>query len=821
MKIQFAKKTFTRYFVIAIVVLSVILLGIICGSIFGCISRADDFDLDNLHLDFTTFVYYTDPESGETREMDRLYDDENRIWVPYEQIPQYMKDAFVSIEDERFFRHGGFDVKRILGAALNMVKKGGYSYGASTITQQLVKNLTGDDEVTIERKIQEIYRAVQLEKKFSKEEILELYLNTIYLSQQCNGVQAAANLYFGKDVSELTLAECASIAGITQYPSRYDPIVNPRNNKEKQEIVLEKMLALGKITEAEYEKAVSEKLVFVQKDATASIISSNSYFVDAVIEEVLEDLQKEKGYAKQVALKMIYSGGLKIYTTADIKVQTALEEIYTNEENFPKTSGEVQPESAAVVINPETGGIAGLVGGRGEKIGSRTLNRATDTLRQPGSTIKPIAVYAPAIEYGHINPNSIVVDGPITIDGWSPRNAGGGFSGPVSISAAVARSLNTVAVKVLDKITVDASFDFLQKNLGITSLVENETRDGKVYTDKVYPALALGGLTDGVSVAEMCAAYVPFVSKGLYTPPTTYTRVESYDGEVLLEQKSEDVKIAMSEPSAYQMTQLLQGVVRYGTGSAAYLDNSRIPVAGKTGTTTNDNDRWFIGYTPYYVTAVWFGYDQPKSLGAIGYNPAIPLWREIMNEIHEGKEGKTFSLPSGMKTTAICKESGTLATSACFKDIRGSQVSYVYLGENQIPTTYCRVHKTFVVCTQTNLLATTACPDTREVSALGTLDNLPSDASAEDAESYISGTICTAHSSVKVCDETNMRASAFCPATHIEAAPPASANETVPETCDVHTEVIAAVPDEDLIAEPSFTPITESVLQTITVDTAA
>ncbi len=729
-------KTYLKYFGIAGGILMLIFIGVLAGAVCGIISRSSDFDLHNLNMNFTSFVYYTDPETGEAKEMDRLYDNENRIWAEYEQIPQYMKDAVVSIEDERFAHHHGFDVKRIIGAAFNMLKKRDYGYGASTITQQLVKNLTGDDEISIARKIQEIYRATQIEREFSKDEILELYLNTIYLGQQCNGVQAAANVYFGKDVSQLTLAECASIAGITQYPSYYDPIVNPQNNKEKQEIVLQKMLELKKITKAEYEEAVNEKLVFVQKKED-SVIASNSYFVDAVIADVLEDLQTEKGYSKQVALKMLYSGGLQIYSSVDIEVQKALEEIYADEKNFPKTSGDVHPESAAVVINPETGLVAGLVGGRGEKTASRTLNRATDTLRQPGSTIKPIAVYAPAIEYGHIMPDTSIVDGPITIDGWSPRNAGGGYSGPVSIRTAVARSLNTVAVKVLDKITLDASYDFLEKNLGITSLVESETRDGKVYSDKVYPALALGGLTDGVSVLEMCAAYVPFASKGLYTTPSTYTKVLDHSGEVLLENTSEDVKIAMSEQTAYQMTQLLQGVIRSGTGSAARLDTPTIAVGGKTGTTSNDNDRWFIGFTPYYVTAVWFGYDQPKSLGSIGYNPAIPIWRSIMNEIHADKQAKTFHMPSNMKSFAICSASEKIASSACFNAIDGSEVTYAYLGNAQLPDGKCTLHKAFVICTESGKIASAGCPNTRQIGALGTSDS--------GREGYISPERCTLH----------------------------------------------------------------------------
>ncbi len=768
-------RLFFKYFFIALGILFLILAGATTGFVYGCISRAEPLDLHNLSMNFTSFVYYTDPETGETLELERLYDNENRIWAEYDRIPQDMKDAFVAIEDERFYSHNGYDLKRIFGAAISMMKKGDYSYGASTITQQLVKNLTGDDEVTIERKIQEIYRAIKIEHAYSKDEILELYLNTIYLSQRCNGVQAAANVYFGKDVSELSLAECASIAGITQYPSLYDPIVNPENNKEKQEVVLAKMLELGMITKAEHDAAVAEKLIFVQNQSSDTMIYSNSYFVDAVIEEVLADLQEEKGYTRQVALKMLYSGGLKIYSTVDINVQNTLEEIYTGEESFPVVAGEEQPESAAVVIDPETGNIVGLVGGRGVKTASRTLNRATGTLRQPGSTIKPIAVYAPAIEYGHVTPSSTIVDGPITINNWSPRNSGGGYSGPVTVSSAVARSLNTVAVKVLDKITLDTSYDFLTKNLGITSLVVNETRNGEVFTDKAYPALALGGLTDGISVAEMCAAYVPFVSKGLYTKPTTYTKVLDYKGDVILEKTSDDVKIAMSEQTAYHMTQMLQGVIRYGTGTAAQLSDSDIPAAGKTGTTSNDYDRWFIGYTPYYVTAVWFGYDQPKSLSSVGYNPSIPIWRTIMNEIHEDKESKNFHMPGNVKSTAICSASGKIATSACFNDIRGSKVTYSYLSGDRAPSGSCNVHKLYKLCTETNKIATDVCPNTRNIGALGT--------STEDIDGYISPASCDKHTSMQAPD-----------------SPPAEGSDTpsdTPENPPENTPAVS-VPDRPL-----------------------
>lgn len=738
MQVKKALKTYIKFFFLILGILILIVGGITCGYVYSIISNTEELDISNFKMNFTSFVYYTDPETGDLVEMDRLYDNENRIWVGYDQIPQYMKDAVVAIEDERFYSHKGYDTKRIIGAVFNTLKKGDYGYGASTITQQLVKNLTGEDDVNIERKIQEIYRAVKLEKKYSKEDILELYLNTIYLSQQCNGVQSAANVYFDKDVSELTLAECASLAGITQYPSLYDPIVNPQKNKEKQELVLSKMLELGKISQAEYDAAIHEKLIFANKDAEETVILSNSYFVDTVIDEVLRDLQSEYGYTRQVALKMLYSGGLQIYTTVDINVQKTLESIYADNNNFPKETGEAQPESAAVVIDPATGNIVGLVGGRGEKSASRTLNRATDTLRQPGSTIKPIAVYAPAIEYGHITPNSTIVDGPISINNWSPTNSGKGYSGPVSIKTAVAKSLNTVAVKVLQKITLNTSFDFLTKNLGITSLVENELRNGEVYSDKQFPSLALGGLTDGVSVVEMCAAYATFANNGKYNPPTTYTQVLNHKGEVILEKNQEQTeKTAMSEMTAYQMTQLLQGVIQSGTGTSAKLDN--MPAAGKTGTTDKDKDRWFIGYTPYYVTAVWFGFDQPKSLG-YNTNPAIPLWRSIMNAIHQDKEYKTFTMPSDSnvsETIKICSVSGKRATALCSLDIRGNMVKYISSDDENIPSGSCTVHKSYRICADSNMLANTGCPNTNTVSALGV--------SPEAKDGHISSAACDQH----------------------------------------------------------------------------
>jgi len=709
-------KGFLRFFLVFIKIFFMVTLiggfaviGILSGTLFGYVNSLEELNVKDLKLNFTSFVYYIDPNTNSPVELERLYGEENRIWVDSSQIPQHLKDAFVAIEDERFYSHPGFDLKRTTGAVINYVFKRSSSYGGSTITQQLVKNLTGDKEVDHKRKIREIWRAIQLEKELSKDQILELYLNTIYLSQNCNGVQAASNTYFGKDVSELTLAEAASIAGITQYPSRYDPFINPENNKNKQELVLKKMLELGYITESEYQQAVNEELKFA-KGSQKQSTSKQSYFVDEVINDVMHDLEVEKGYSKAVASKMLYSGGLKIYATIDPNIQNAMDEVFKDDKNFPNIKGEVKPEAAMVVIDPYTGEVKGIVGGRGEKTASRTLNRATQSKRQPGSTIKPLAVYAPAVEYGYVTPATVFDDVPVTIANWSPKNYyKEGFRGLSTVRRAIEQSMNVVAVKVLNKVGIDNSFNFLKTNLGFTTLVDSEKRqDGKTYSDKNYAALALGGLTDGMTVEEMAAAYASFVNRGMYTRPYTYTKVLDHEGKVILENKKK-TNIAMSEQTAFLMTQMLKGVVDTGTGTPARL-SSGMPAAGKTGTTSDDMDRWFAGFTPYYVGVVWFGYDQPKEIVVSGTNPAIVLWKAVMEKIHKGLEIKQFSEPSGIVKASICIDSGHRPTELCSQDPRGSRVRTEYFKKGTVPSQTCSVHVSAKIDTSTNLLAGEHCP---------------------------------------------------------------------------------------------------------------
>ncbi|MDO4563589.1 MAG: PBP1A family penicillin-binding protein [Clostridia bacterium] len=683
----FLRKTLKvlKVLLLTVMIFSVMMIGVIAGSLFGYVENVEVIDISRLTMNLTTFVY-ADDGSGNKIVMDSLYEDENRVWASIDEIPKNLQNAFVAIEDERFYSHSGFDIKRIIGAGILYIQNKltgstDSGYGASTITQQFIKNVTGEDDVTLKRKIQEIYRAYKLEKDIGdKDKILELYLNTIYLSQQCNGVRSAAARYFGKQLSELTLAECACIAAITKYPTKYDPILNPEDNAERRAVVLAKMLECGYIDKAQYDAAVSETLSIISEDSVSS--KTTSYYVDAVIDQVLDDLVKI-GYTKSMANRLLYSGGLTINAAVDIRIQGILEDYYTGSDHFPKGSGSEQPESAMIIIDHTNGQIKALVGGRGDKTAARTLNRATQTLRQPGSSIKPLAIYAPAIEYGKITPSSMVSDSPITIQGWSPRNDDRAFLGNITVRRALAGSRNVPAVRILRNLGLDRSYSFLTKNFHITSLVRNEVRGDASFTDKAFAAIGLGGLTDGVSLKEMAAAYVPFAQKGIYYTPTTYTSVLDSQGNVLLQADTAG-QVAMSEKTAYLMTDMLEDVVSYGTGTSARL--SGIPAAGKTGTTSSNYDRWFVGYTPYYVGAVWFGYDTPKSLRGFSGNPSARVWKAVMTSVHEGYEKKSFNTLGSTVSVMLCADSRQLPNSTCTEF-----VSEIF-NANNVPKSRCSLH---------------------------------------------------------------------------------------------------------------------------------
>ncbi|MBQ7950734.1 MAG: PBP1A family penicillin-binding protein [Clostridia bacterium] len=641
------------------------------------IAAADPLDVDDLRLDLTSSICYLD-ENGEVKEFEKISGSENRFWVEYSKVPQYMKDAFISIEDERFLSHSGFDIKRTTKAVLEYFTKGSRAQGGSTITQQLIKNLTDNKKRTPIRKIQEIWLAYQLERELTKDQILELYMNTIYLAQGVNGVQTASRLYFDKDVSELTLAECASIAGITQYPSYYDPFLQPENNKAKQEVVLRKMLELEKITQEEHDQAVAEKLDFKKGNMQVKV-SYQSYMAETVITDAIRLLVDKEGLSETIAKKKIYSGGYQIISTVDPSVQAAIDKVFKNPSNFPKSPYEEIPQGAIVVMDPQTGHIKGMYGGIGEKPGLYSLNRATGSTRQPGSCMKPIGVYAPALEAGLITPNTIYTDQKVTYGDWSPKNYYSGFRGDMTVQRAVELSVNTIPVQILEELGVDKSYRFLQDKLHITSLDES---------DKVLGALGLGGLTKGISVLEMTAAYASFANNGIYTEPVSILEIRDSSGKSVIKVIPETT-IAMSEKTAEQMHKMLLSVVENGTGTAAKI--SGVKTGGKTGTTDDDKDRWFVGYTPNYVAAVWYGFDIPKGMGYVSGNPALNAWKKVMDPIMKNapKRDYTTKTPEYISSTVktnICTVSGLLPVQYC---IDQKTIEVKSFSANQKPNGYC------------------------------------------------------------------------------------------------------------------------------------
>lgn len=622
----------------------------------------DNINTFDMKLSSTIYVVGKD---GKYTEHEQFKSTENRVWVDIEDVPEDMKNAFVSIEDERFYKHNGVDIKRTLGAVFNVFVKGDSSYGGSTITQQLVKNLTKDNERTNARKVREITRAIVLESKFTKDQILELYMNSIYLSQGVHGIQAASYVYFGKPVNDLSLAECATIAGITQYPSTYDPIVNPENNRKKRITVLQKMHELGYITKEEYDEAINEKLSFEKRldddNQAEKTDEAQSYFADHIFEQAKQDLMKEHGYTEQYAENLLYNGGLKIYSTMDPAIQNLAEDYYKNDANFPKTSGDDIMQSAIIITEPATGHIKAIVGGRGEKENARVLNRATQSKRQPGSTIKPIAVYAPAIEENVINLSTYIDNSPIKIGDWAPSNANGNFSGPVPVQTAVTWSYNMPAIRTLQELTIETSYDYLKNKLHVASIVDKETKNGKEYTDKNLSSLALGGLTNGVKPLEMSTAYSAIANGGMYIEPSSYTKICDKDGNVILEKKPVKNR-AFSEETAFLMQELLKGVVNQGTAAGSGIPG--MDTCGKTGTTDDNKDKWFIGFTPYYCATVWVGYDKPKVIST-GTNPAIGVWKDIMLDIHEDLPDEKFDVPSGIIKANVCGFTGKYASVGC------------------------------------------------------------------------------------------------------------------------------------------------------------
>lgn len=666
--------------IIGILIVCLLVVSVFAGIIVGFVDNSMDLIAEEYNLDFTSVIYYIDG-NGNAVELERVHRNENREWVDIEKLPENLPNAFIAIEDERFREHGGVDIKRTIGAFGQWVM-GRDSYGGSTITQQLVKNITGDNDRSPTRKVQEIIRAMNLEKKMSKDQIIEMYMNTIYFGEGCHGVQTASKHYFSKSASDLTLEECATLAAIVKAPTTYNPVTNYDNNKERRNVILNKMAELELISTKERD-AAKKKETEIKVGATDDEIQKSedvkSYFVDALVDDVIHDLMVKENLTEGEATNRLYTGGFKIYSTYDPIVQKAIDNVYTDVSNFP--NGQIQ--SAIMVMDPSTGHIKGMAGGVGEKTVARGLNRATQTTRQPGSSFKPLAVYAPAIEQGVVNAATVVNNRQRTFGkDYTPKNSSSGAPSSTTVRRAVEKSYNVAAVEVMEDLGAQKSYDFLTQKLGFTTLVDNETRNGKVISDKNL-STALGGLTDGVTVEEMTAAYSTFANKGMYNKPVTYTKVIDSNGRVVLENKPQN-KRAMSEETAYIMTDIMSGVVTSGTGTGARIPD--VYTAGKTGTSNNTKDRWFMGITPNYVTGVWMGYDTPKTIS--GSNYCTSIYKKIMTEIHSQVEEKTLTVPDGLIKRSICLESGRIAASTC------TSTKTEYFKDGSQPMKYCSSHET-------------------------------------------------------------------------------------------------------------------------------
>lgn len=773
--------TFFNVLLAAIIVAGILGVSVGFGVFRGIIDTAPEIGNINVQpTGFSTFVY--DIDGNQTAKL--IAENSNRIPVTMDMIPEDLAHAFVAIEDERFYEHNGIDIKGIIRAGVKGITSGHFSEGASTITQQLLKNNVftdwtkeerGLNKDKIERKIQEQYLALELEKTSTKEDILLNYMNSINLGQNTLGVQAASQRYFNKSVSELTLSECAVIASITQNPSRFNPITHPEDNAERRAKVLRNMLEQEYITQAEYDAAMADD-VYSRIQITNEEVeetSINTYFVDALTDDVLEDLVAA-GYNETQAYTLLYTGGLKIFSTQDPSIQAICDEVFNNEENYPanvkwylnyeltiqKKSGDMenhstemfrsyyreqdrnfnliysskeaaneaienykavmlregdevyaenvtltpQPQVSIVVEDQTSGSIVAMVGGRGAKEGSRTLNRATDTVRQPGSTFKVIAAYAPALDNAGLTLATVQNDAPFSYAGGKPvRNwYGESYRGLCSLRLGIQDSLNIVAVKTLTQITPRLAFDYLQ-NFGISTLVESKEINGQIFSD-IQQSLALGGITNGVTNEELNAAYAAIANHGTYIKPKLYHTVVDHDGNVILDNTQSESKQVIKETTAFLLTDAMVDVVTKGTGASVNFGG--MAIAGKTGTTSDYNDVWFSGYTPYYTATTWTGFDNNVKLAGDEKNLAKKLWRAVMSKIHEELPNEPFSVPAGIVTATVCSQSGKLPIAG----LCDGTLKTEYFADGTVPSENCDVHYQGNICQYCNLPATEFCP---------------------------------------------------------------------------------------------------------------
>ncbi len=724
--------TLLLVFVVTLTIFSGIFMAYINSTMRGKV----EVYLDEFETKVSTELYSQDPDTGEWVMYQTLYlNSENRIWTDLEDIPKYLQKAAIAIEDKRFEKHHGVDWRGTTRAIVYTLF-GKNVQGGSTITQQLVKNVTGDNEVTVKRKITEIYRALELEKRYEKDEILEAYLNEVFFGQSCYGVVTASRMYFNKDVSDLTLAECASLMCITNNPSMYDPTLSSwtrENNRERQLTILGAMLEQGKISQEEYDEAKAEDIVFsngftisgkyVGSDGTATepepdetttddtespadeeepaIKGRYSWFTEAMIGDVADALVEKYGITDKVrdngttytayeqAWDMVHGKGYKIYTTQNPKYQKIAEDVCYDLSNIPYTSSytnsageqvEDQLQIALTIVDPTNGYVVAMIGGAGEKQADRVWNWAVNA-RQCGSAIKPVSTYAPALDDGTINGASVIDDYPMLLNGdvW-PRNANWRYQGLTALHKALAQSLNTCAVRTNLAYGVDRSYEFLVNKLGFENLT---------YTDSQQVGnMALGGFEKGVTTEEMAAAYAAFVNEGVYTKPRTFVRVEDANGNVILENEAQS-SVAMKNTTAAIINHLLQEAALNGTGYEAQF--SGMHIAGKTGSTNSNKDRYFVGYTPYYSCAVWAGYEHNQRIVASG-NPCSAVFRKVMSAIHEELPDKDFFSCAGLTSVAVCADSGMLASENCALDVRGSRVYTALVAADNAPTSVCTMH---------------------------------------------------------------------------------------------------------------------------------
>lgn len=644
-------------------------------------------NIKNYEMNMTSIIYVKN-DAGDWEEYQRIHGTENRIWVDIEKIPQRLIDAFISIEDQRFYKHSGVDWKRTTGAFVNylpFVNIYSSNQGGSTVTQQLIKNITSDNDKSAMRKVREIGRALLIEKMIDKTTILEAYLNTISLGNGICGVQVAANYYFNKNVDELTLSECASLAAITKNPSAYNPISKPEGNKERRDDVLYKMYELGKITNQEFDLALKQDVVVDKTQQQNFEIPINNYFVDALIDDIINDLSVKYNCSIDTASAMLYNGGYKIYATIDTDIQNIMESVYLKQKTYfsqkSSKNKSINVQSSMTIMD-YNGNIVGIVGGVGEKTVNRGLNRATESPRQPGSTMKPLGVYVQAIDNGYVSYSTMVEDKPIDKyykDGKKgPKEWYGYYAGNMTVAKALERSANTIPCWILkDNIGIENSYNFLTQKLGLKHLNN---------FDKNLASLALGGCQYGITTTESAAAYAIFGNGGKYYEPTTYTQVLDINNEVILEpQIAEQV---IKETTATVMNKLLQNVVygSQGTGKGIASYN-KMKAYAKTGTSSDSNDLWMVAGTPYYVGSVWYGFDQPENVHNAG--AAAKVWRDIMTQIHNDLEEKEFELSNKVIESKYCNNTGLLAVPSCYSISDGYYISGVEIesckGGHQIP----------------------------------------------------------------------------------------------------------------------------------------